>query len=155
LHQPQLTTQAKGRVERSFLTDQDRLIKQLRLAKVKTMQGANEFLEKEYWPEWNAKFARAARGEEDLHRPLAEGFELGSALSHVEHRIITNNYTFAYYSKNYQIVREDVQSGMKRQSLRVELRLSRKLRQTVKTLLAVRCKSIVPDPGTVLGWACR
>jgi hypothetical protein len=94
LHQPQLTTQAKGRVERSFLTDQDRLIKQLRLAKVKTMQGANEFLEKEYWPEWNAKFARAARGEEDLHRPLAEGFELGSALSHVEHRIITNNYTF-------------------------------------------------------------
>jgi len=36
--------QAKGRVERSFLTDQDRLIKQLRLAKVKTMQAANDFL---------------------------------------------------------------------------------------------------------------
>ena len=36
--------QAKGRVERSFLTDQDRLIKELRLAKVKTMQAANEFL---------------------------------------------------------------------------------------------------------------
>jgi len=35
--------QAKGRVERSFLTDQDRLIKQLRLAKVKTMQAANVF----------------------------------------------------------------------------------------------------------------
>src|SRR5579864_3495215 len=50
--------QAKGRVERSFLTDQDRLIKLLRLAQVKTMQAANDFLEKEYWPEWNAKFTR-------------------------------------------------------------------------------------------------
>ena len=120
--------QAKGRVERSFLTDQDRLIKELRLAKVKTMQGANEFLEKEYWPEWNTKFTRPARGKEDLHRPLGEGFELGSALSHVEHRIITNNYTFPYYSKNYQIVRADVQAGMKRQSLRVELWLNGELK---------------------------
>src|ERR1700675_228055 len=45
--------QAKGRIERSFGTDQDRLVKQLRLAKVKTMQDANKFLEAEYWPEWN------------------------------------------------------------------------------------------------------
>ena len=120
--------QAKGRVERSFLTDQDRLIKELRLAKVKTMQAANEFLEKEYWPEWNAKFKRTARGKEDLHRPLGEGFELGSVLSHVEPRIITNNYTFPYYSKHYQIAREDVQPGMKRQSLRVELWLHGELK---------------------------
>ena len=120
--------QAKGRVERSFLTDQDRLIKELRLAKVKTMQAANDFLEKEYWPEWNTKFARQAGGQEDLHRPLPEGFELGSALSHVEQRIITNNYTFPYYSKHYQIVREQVQAGMKRQSLRVELWLNGELK---------------------------
>jgi len=120
--------QAKGRVERSFLTDQDRLIKLLRLAKVKTMQAANEFLEKEYWPEWNSKFARQPAGEEDLHRPLGKGFELGSVLSHVEHRIITNNYTFPYYNKNYQIVREDVQAGMRRQNLRVELWLDGELK---------------------------
>ena len=43
--------QAKGRVERSFETDQDRLVKYLRLAKVTSMKEANEFLEKEYWPE--------------------------------------------------------------------------------------------------------
>jgi hypothetical protein len=120
--------QAKGRVERSFLTDQDRLIKELRLAKAKTLPAANDFLEKEYWPEWNAKFTRPPRGKEDLHRPLAEGFELGSALSHVEHRVITNNYTFPYYSKHYQIAREDVQAGMKRQSLRVELWLNGELK---------------------------
>lgn len=122
------SAEAKGRVERSFRTDQDRLIKELRLAKVKTMQGANEFLEKEYWPEWNEKFAVPARGKEDLHRPLAEDLELGSALSHVEHRIITNNYTFPYYTKHYQIAREDTQAGMKRQSLRVELWLNGELK---------------------------
>ncbi|HXE63915.1 MAG TPA: hypothetical protein VN519_10275 [Bryobacteraceae bacterium] len=33
--------------------------------------------------------------------------------------------------------------------------LSPRLRQTVKTLLTVRCKFIVPDPGTESGWACR
>ena len=59
---------------------------------------------------------------------MAEGFELGSALSHVEQRIITNNYTFPYYSKHYQIVREQVQAGMKRQSLRVELWLNGELK---------------------------
>jgi len=120
--------QAKGRVERSFRTDQDRLIKELRLAKVKTMQAANDFLEKEYWPEWNAKFTVTAKGKEDLHRPLGEEIELGSALSHVEQRIITNSYTFSYYSKQYQIAREDVQAGMRRASLRVELWLDGELK---------------------------
>src|SRR5271154_4383361 len=53
-----LSPQAKGRVERSFQTAQDRLVKQLRLAKVCTLEAANLFLEKEYWPEWNDGFAR-------------------------------------------------------------------------------------------------
>lgn len=120
--------QAKGRVERSFSTDQDRLIKELRLAKVKTMQAANEFLEKEYWPDWNERFTKAAKGKEDLHRPLAEGVDLAATLSHVEPRVIANDYTFAFAGKRYQIARHDLQAGMKRQSLRVELRLNGDLR---------------------------
>lgn len=141
------SAQAKGRVERSFLTDQDRLIKELRLAKVKTMQAANDFLEKEYWPEWNVRFTRPARGEQDLHRPLGEGFELGSALSHVEHRIITNNYTFPYYTKHYQIAREDVQPGMKRQSLRVELWLNGELKARYQgRYVEIRECGIQPSP---------
>ena len=120
--------QAKGRVERSFQTDQDRLVKQLRLGKVKTMQAANEFLEKEYWPEWNERFARPLAGVTDLHRPLTEQIDLGASLSHVEQRVIGNDYTIAFAGKRYQIVRGDVQAGMKRQSIRVELRLSGELK---------------------------
>src|SRR5271170_6285213 len=58
--------QAKGRVERSFQTAQDRLVKQLRLAKVCTLEAANLFLEKEYWPEWNDGFARPVKDFPDL-----------------------------------------------------------------------------------------
>lgn len=142
--------QAKGRVERSFLTDQDRLIKQLRLAKVKTLQAANDFLEQEYWPEWNAKFTQSARGKQDLHRPLAEGFQLGSVLSHVEQRIITNNYTFPYYSKHYQIAREDVEAGMRRQSLRVELWLNGELKARYQgRSVKIRECGVKPPPEAV------
>ena len=52
-----LSPQAR-RAERSYLTAQDRLVKQLRLAQVSTLAAANAFLEQEYWPEWNARFAR-------------------------------------------------------------------------------------------------
>jgi hypothetical protein len=63
--------QAKGRVERSFQTAQDRLVKQLRLAKISTLKEANEYLEKHYWPEWNDSFALPVKDFPDCHRPLS------------------------------------------------------------------------------------
>ncbi len=66
--------QAKGRIERSFLTAQDRLVKHLRLAKVSTLEGANAFLEKEYWPEWNAHFARPVADFPNQHRALTDNW---------------------------------------------------------------------------------
>ena len=120
--------QAKGRVERSFGTDQDRLVKELRLAQVTTMQAANRFLEQEYWPQWNERFARSLEGVVDLHRPLTPQLDLASALSHVEQRVIRNDYTFPFVGRNYQIARKDVKAGMKGQRLRIELRLDGDLR---------------------------
>jgi hypothetical protein len=115
--------QAKGRVERSFQTDQDRMIKQLRLAKVKTMSEANVFLEKEYWPEWNERFARPLAGVADWHRPLTPQIDLAASLSHVEHPMVYNDYTFSFVGRKYQIAREAVVAAMKRQRIRAELRL--------------------------------
>lgn len=120
--------QAKGRVERSFGTDQDRLVKELRLAKVTTLQAANRFLEKEYWPEWNERFARSLEGVVDMHRPVTPPLDLASALSHVEQRVIRNDYTFSFAGKSYQIARKDAKAGMKGQRLRVELHLDGELR---------------------------
>ena len=125
---PAYSPQAKGRVERSFGTDQDRLVKHLRLAKVKTLQDANKFLEEEYWPEWNERFARPLDGVVDLHRPLTPQIDLASALSHVEQRVISNDYTFSFAGRRYQIARRDVKAGMRGKSLRIELHLSGALR---------------------------
>src|ERR1700686_5209793 len=75
-----LSPQAKGRIERSFRTAQDRLVKDLRLAKVSTMEAANVFLETEYWPEWNARFARPVADFPNEHRALSEPLELAEIL---------------------------------------------------------------------------
>jgi transposase len=115
--------QAKGRIERSFLTAQDRLVKHLRLAKVATMKDANAFLETEYWPEWNAHFARPVADFPNQHRPLSSQLDLAAVLCHVEERVIGNDYTFSFAGRRYQIERATVQAGMRRQRLRVELRL--------------------------------
>src|SRR5579863_303746 len=120
--------QAKGRIERSFLTAQDRLVKHLRLAKVSTLEGANEFLEKEYWPEWNAHFARPVADFPNQHRALTPQLDLAAILCHVEERVIGNDYTFSFAGHRYQIERAAVQAGMRRQRLRMELRLDGELK---------------------------
>ena len=125
---PAYSPQAKGRVERSFGTDQDRLVKHLRLAKVKTLQDANKFLEAEYWPEWNERFARTLEGVVDMHRALTPQTDLASALSHVEQRLVSNDYTFSFAGRRYQVARTDVKAGMRGKSLRIELHLSGALR---------------------------
>jgi hypothetical protein len=120
--------QAKGRVERSFFTDQDRLVKLLRLAKISTREAANAFLETEYWPEWNARFARPIQDFPNQHRALTEQLELAAILCHAEPRVIGNDYTFSFAAQRYQIAREEAQAGMRRQPLRVELWLNGELR---------------------------
>lgn len=123
-----LSPQAKGRIERSFLTAQDRLVKQLRLAKVTSLATANEFLEKEYWPEWNEHFARPVKDFPNQHRALPESLDLAGILCHVEDRMIVNDYTFPFGGCRYRIAREQVEAGMRRQRLRVEVRLTGELR---------------------------
>jgi transposase len=123
-----LSPQAKGRIERSFLTAQDRLVKQLRLAKVCTMEAANAFLENEYWPEWNERFARPVKDFPNQHRTLSPSQDLAAILCHVEERVIANDYTFSFAAQRYQIAREQIQAGMRRQRLRLELRLDGELR---------------------------
>ncbi len=120
--------QAKGRIERSFLTAQDRLVKQLRLAKISTLADANKFLEAEYWPEWNEHFARPVADFPNHHRALSEQLDLSAILAHVEERIIGNDYTFSFAGQRYQIQRAHVQAGMRRQRVRVELRLDGELK---------------------------
>jgi hypothetical protein len=96
------SAQAKGRIERLFGTLQDRLVKEMRLRGMKSIEEVNGFLE-EYWPIYNRKFAVQARGEGDLHRSLSRGLNLDNILCVKVGRVLRNDFTVAYNKKLYQI----------------------------------------------------
>jgi hypothetical protein len=74
-----LSPQAKGRVERLFRTLQDRLIKEWRLAEIRTIEAANAFLDT-YLPRYNQRFGVAPAAATDLHRPCSSPTVLAQAL---------------------------------------------------------------------------
>jgi hypothetical protein len=120
---PAHSPQAKGRVERQFLTAQDRLVKGMRVAGVRTLEEANAYLENEYLPWWNKTLTVKPAHAADAHRPLGKEHDLAAILSHVEPRQVTNDYTIRYDGKFYQIDRRDVRAGMRKAMVRVEERL--------------------------------
>lgn len=117
--------QAKGRIERFFATAQDRLVKGLRLAGASTLDAANKYLEEEFLPEFNCRFAHQPANPTDAHRPLeATLHNLAASLSHVEMRTVTNDYTVQFRGERYQISRASIAVGIKGQPVRVEARLN-------------------------------
>ena len=63
------SSQAKGRVERANKTPQDRLVKELRLAGISTMEAGNAFVPT-FMADYNGRFAKAPFNDKDLHRPM-------------------------------------------------------------------------------------
>lgn len=119
--------QAKGRVERSFQTAQDRLVKGLRVAGVKTLEQANAYLEGEFIVWWNQTIAVVPASSDDAHRPLGTQHSLAASLSYVELRRVSNGYTIQFDNQTYQIARSDVGAGLRGADVRVEIRLDTSL----------------------------
>jgi len=94
--------QAKGRIERLFGTFQDRVVKEMRLKGIKSIEEANVFLEA-YLPEYNNRFAVEPRESSDLHRKVPKGLNLHSILCMKLERRLNNDFTVAYDNKFYQI----------------------------------------------------
>jgi hypothetical protein len=87
--------QAKGRVERAFGTLQDRLVKELRLAGISTIDVANAWLPG-FIAEHNARFGRTPANAKDLHRPLSTADDLDEVLAWREERTVTHSLTLHY-----------------------------------------------------------
>jgi transposase len=94
--------QAKGRVERLFRTLQDRLVKEMRLEKISTIEAANKFLIK-YLPKYNKKFAVKPANHSNLHREIPNGTNLDGILCRKTQRVLRNDLTVEYNNKLYQI----------------------------------------------------
>lgn len=114
--------QAKGRVERSFGTLQDRLVKELRLEGVSDIDSANRFLKERYIDDYNKQFADTTTNIHDAHRPIG-ALDIDAILSHQETRTVMNDYTISYHNTRYQIARESVASGLRGGKVIVERRL--------------------------------
>jgi hypothetical protein len=95
--------QAKGRVERVFGTHQDRLTKELRLAKASDCKEANIVLER-YQDIFNSKFQVAARRKGDLHRAVDKRIELDDILSFQTRRALRNDRTILHNKRWYQVL---------------------------------------------------
>ena len=98
--------QAKGRVERMNGTLQDRLVKALRRAKISDLEAANRFLDDTFLTEFNARFAVAAVGAEDWHRPLATAADLSRIVSIQESRVVAKDWTLRWRNRILQLPRE-------------------------------------------------
>ena len=115
--------QAKGRVERAFGTDQDRLVKGLREAQVSSVEQANRYLEQVYEPWWEATRTVRAADPQDAHRPLGKEHDLASILSRVEQRQVNTDSTLPFQGARYRIPRAEIVTGLRGGRVRVEQRL--------------------------------
>ena len=119
------SAEAKGRIERMFETLQDRLVKELRLAGITTMEEANEFLQ-EYIPKFNTKFAVVPRRRKNLHKKINQKIEerLPQIFSIQNERTVNNDYTIMFKNKFFQLNETQPTTVYKKNKVMVEEHLN-------------------------------
>ena len=150
---PAHSPQAKGRIERLFGTLQDRLVKELRLAGIDTLPGANRFLEITFLPQWEQRFTVAPRQLGDAHRPLGREHRLEQILSVRVARTVGQDYTVKWQGQRWGVPREAVCAGLRGAQAEIERRLdgSHWLRFRGRYLPLQRCPSAAPRSASPSG----
>lgn len=108
--------QTKGRIERTFGTLQDRLIKEMRLERISTQEEANEFLQG-FLVRYNERFSKEPLKNENLHRRLPRGIKLRDIFCIKAQRTVTNGYTVRWKGKRFII--ETPSIAMRRRKVEV------------------------------------
>jgi len=118
--------QAKGRIERLFNTFQDRLIKELRLNNISTIEQANKFLKEVFLPQYKDKYAVEPRSKANLHKPLSlkEKSELDSVFSRQYVRTIRNDFTISFNKQWHQLLKDQPATIYRQDKITVEERLN-------------------------------
>ena len=130
--------QAKGRVERVNRTLQDRLIKEMRLLGIKTIEEANNYTDK-FVELFNRKFSKEPASQFDAHRPLEMGVDLSRVLSRYEERTVTKDAVFQFHNKFYKI--EEASQEKKIRGGKIEVRVQGK---KVRAFLGNKELKVVP-----------
>lgn len=121
--------QAKGRVERRNGVLQDRLIKEMRLAKIREIHAANTFVES-YFDRFNQQFSKAPEKAENYHRAAPEA--LDSLFYTEEKRKVNNDWTLCFNTRIFQITKENRFRPNPRQTVSVRRMLNGELHLVYK-----------------------
>lgn len=95
-------SQAKGLVERDNGTFQDRLINELRLNNITTIEGANEYLINVFVPKFNAKFAFDYKRFESVYETSPTAEKINYTLAILSPRKIDNGNSIKFKNEYYQ-----------------------------------------------------
>src|SRR5208282_5238276 len=95
--------QAKGRVERRNGVHQDRLVKKLRRQGICAYDTANEYLQAEYLPDLNRRFAKAPGRPENYHRPAPCAEELNAAFRLCTEHFVSNDWVVRHQGRFLQL----------------------------------------------------
>lgn len=105
--------QAKGRIERTFRTLQDRLIWEMRLHRINTIEEANEFLPK-FFEEHNNKYSKTPSSPIDAYRSLDQNKPLKYIVCTKEKRMVSKDLEVQYKNQIYQLrPKKDVNVGLR------------------------------------------
>jgi len=117
--------QAKGRIERLFETLQDRLVKEMRLLGISTVEEANVYLRDIFLPAFNEKFGVVPTSEGDVHRQLSdtERENLPSLFSIQHTRVVSNDYCIQFENQWFQLEREQPTTVCRRETIVIEKRI--------------------------------
>lgn len=124
------TPQAKGRVEKMNGTLQRRLVKEMRLANIRTIPEANGFLKEVFIPKFNAQFGVVPKKKKDLHRKLSkmQKSELSRILSIQSERKVNNDYTIRFKNSYYQLKETQPTTVYKKDKVIIEEHLNEELK---------------------------
>lgn len=95
--------EAKGRVEKANQTLQDRLVKELRLKGISSMEDGNRFLP-EFIRDFNRKFSVVPKSPVNLHRPLGPQDRIEDMLVQKHTRRLSKQLTISYGNQIYQMM---------------------------------------------------
>ena len=151
--------QAKGRIERLFGTLQDRLVKEMRLRVIRSIEEGNRFL-KQYLPIYNKRFSVRSMESNDFHRCLPKGLNLDAILCIKTERTVRNDFTVAHHKKLYQVqdrtnaskvtIQDHIDGSMRMmyrdKALRFKEIIQRPVREEKAPVMMRRRKPMRPSP---------
>lgn len=110
--------QSKGRVERANGTLQDRLLKEMRLAGISTIEAGNAFLPA-FMEGYNRRFAKPPFSDKDVHRPLTEHDVVDDAFAWKEERTVSQSLTLQYDKMLFILEPNEITRTLARQRVTV------------------------------------